>query len=301
MRVFHEIRESDIASLTDLCIAGMEFDSFNTDLVREKTLAASDFDPALSIVEENAGKIRGFIQGAFGVHGNTPHGWIRLLVVHPQFRGHGIASGLLAELEKRLKAKGAQAITTMDSAANYLSPGIDWRYIEAYSFLEKHRYSRIGSSLNLVCDLSPQKFDVNTEISQLAAHGYAIKRAQPSDRDAVLAFLRANFPAWEDEVLHCFGNSPISLHICLDKSAVIGFSAYQGNNKTLPWFGPMGVVPTQRSQGIGAVVCTLCLRDLALQGHKEAIIPWVGPVRFYSKVCNARIDRMFWIWRKQFQ
>jgi mycothiol synthase len=298
-RMLREIRECDVAALTDVCIAGMRFDQFDQDLVREKTVGARDFVLSFSILEETANTIRGFIQGALGARDGKAHGWIRLLVVHPDFRKKGVGSALLIELEKRLREKGARAITTMDSAANYLSPGIDSRYTEAYSFLEKHGYERIGANLNLICDISPRTFDVNADVHRLATEGYIIRRAESADRAAVLAFLRTCFPFWEEEVLECFNNSPISLHICVRNGEVVGFSAYQGNNKSLPWFGPMGVMPTERAKGIGAIVCKLCLRDLALQGHKKSIIPWVGPVRFYSKVCNARIDRVFWVWGKE--
>ena len=297
--MLRQLVPGDLEAITQICQVGMPHDRFFPELVEEKTLGARDYDPGLSLVDENSGCIRGFVQGVFGEALGVPHGWIRLMVVHPSFRKQGVGSLLLQEIENRLRAKGARKISTMDSVANYLTPGVDFRYTEAYGFFEKHGYQRVRENMNLICDVRPGQFDVSADIDRLEREGFQIKRADSVDKERVLKFLRAEFPAWVGEVLECYRNRPISLYICYHQGEVVGFSAYEGNNRNTGWFGPMGVLPMTRGRGIGRVLCQLCLGDIARQGHTQSIIPWVGPVRFYSKVCNSRIDRVFWVYEKE--
>jgi ribosomal protein S18 acetylase RimI-like enzyme len=65
-------------------------------------------DPELFLVYENAGdkKIIGTVVGGY----DGWRGWIYRLGVHPDFRRKGIASKLLAEVIRRLYAKGARRI-----------------------------------------------------------------------------------------------------------------------------------------------------------------------------------------------
>jgi mycothiol synthase len=60
----------------------------------------------------------------------------------------------------------------------------------------------------------------------------------------------------------------------------------------------MGTLPVLRGKGIGSILLRLCLRDLGRQGFRTAIIPWVGPTRFYARFCGARLDRCFWAYQK---
>jgi len=297
--MIRELRKEDIKAITDICVKGMEYDYLNEDLVREKTIEASDYEPELGIVYEKEGKVVGFAQCAYGPRRGDIWGYIRLLVVHPTYRQQGIGSALLKECEERLAKKDVALISIMDAIPNYLTPGLDYRYTEAFCFLSKHGYEKVGENINLICDVSPDKFDVTEDLRRLEKEGFTIRRAEPDDKEEVLRFIRSEFALWEGEVKEFFRNDPISLHICLRGEEVVGFSGYDGNNKNTGWFGPMGVLPECRGKGIGALLCKLCLRDIALQGHKRSIIPWVGPIRFYSYVCQARIDRIFWVWQKK--
>ncbi len=293
------IDERDIKEITEVCRKGMEFDRFTEDLVWEKTIAARDFNPQLGLVYEEEGKVVGFAQSAMGKRNNQPHGWIRLLVVNPAYRRQGVGRSLIEESEQRLGSLGVSAVSIMDSVPNYLTPGLDFRYTPGYCFLEKQGYERIGYNIDLICDVLPDKYHVDDAIARLDKEGFIIKRAAKNERGKVMDFIRKDFTSWEAEVSEAFYNEPISLHICIYEKKVVGFSAYDTNNKGTGWFGPMGVTPVTRGKGIGGILCQLCLRDIAMQGHRTSVIPWVGPVYFYSRVCDARLDRIFWVWHKK--
>jgi hypothetical protein len=58
-------------------------------------------------------------------------------------------------------------------------------------------------------------------------------------------------------------------------------------------FGPMGTADEARGLGLGEVLLYRCMADLQAAGHKTAVIPWVGPDAYYSRLLNCHIDRVF--------
>jgi len=299
MGLVRALADADIPALTRICQLGMEYDTWYDELLREKTVDAKDYDPELGLVYEEEGEIAGFIQGAVGKKLGKTWGWIRLLAVHPGQRCRGIGDKLLKEAEKRLIARGAGSLSIMDVPANYQMPGVDIRYKEAFCFLPKKGYKRGIPNINLICDVNTQMIDEQKEKKRLEKEGFVLKKASEEDWEGLEKFLKANWECWIDEARSSFDNTPKTIYICIHKGAVVGFCGYEGNNRGMGWFGPMGVDPITRGKGIGAAICLLCLQEIALLGHKRAIIPWVGPVRFYDKVCNAVIDRLFWTYTKK--
>ena len=293
------LNKSDIPSITKLLNDSMEYDKIFFDgLVNEKIFGDERYDLQSTLVEEQNGKIIGFINGVYEKREKRSRGWIKLLAVHPEHRLKSVGSNLIKEVENHFKKLGIEYITIMDSAPNYYMPGLDFRYTEGNCFLLKNGYEKTGENINLIADIGPGQFNVDSDIKRLNKDGVIIKRADKNNKEAVIKFLTQAFPSWLGEVNETFKNNLVSLYISIIDDKVVGFSAYDGNNRGIGWFGPMGVLPVTRGKGIGAILCELCLRDIALQGHKQSIIPWVGPVRFYSKVCNSRIDRLFWTYRK---
>ncbi|MFD0784037.1 GNAT family N-acetyltransferase, partial [Micromonospora azadirachtae] len=59
--------------------------------------------------------------------------------------------------------------------------------------------------------------------------------------------------------------------------------------------------PAAEGSGIGGVLLRRCLRDQRAAGHDSAQIGWVGPVPFYSRSAGARIERVFFLYRKQIE
>jgi mycothiol synthase len=300
--MLRELTENDLPALVDLCAKGLPFEphAWTERLVREKTFGARDFDPALALGFEAGGHLLGFIQGVARDHLGERRGWVRLLVVNPAWWDQGIGGQLLSEIERRVAERGAERIGIMDSVPNYLTPGVDFRCTAAFCFLTKRGYEKKQGNLNLMCDLSRDDFsDCDRTLVDLAHRGFEVRRAEPADRAACAAWAEREFAGWREEIDACFANDPISLWICLREGEIAGFSAYDSNNVGTGFYGPLGVSPVTRGHGIGALVTRLCLRDLRRQGHRRAVIPWVGPVRFYNRCCGAWIDRLFWAFEKR--
>ena len=293
------LNEKDLEAVTELCSRAMQFDRFFRELIFEKTFGDSDFDRDLNLVDDQEGNIQGLASGVIRTRDNTPVGYVKLLAVDPDFRERGIGSQLLTELESRFKEKGCQKVRIMDSAPNYFMPGLDFRYTEGTCFLRKRGYIQDGENLNLLADLQYFLTEFDEEIEKLSKNGIEVRRAFMANKDDVLKMVVSEWPGWFSEVDATFRHDPPTLFIALRDKQPVGFSAYDSNNVRTGWFGPMGVLPSERKLGIGQIVCKLCLAEIKKQGFHTSVIPWVGPVRFYSKTCNAVNDRVFWTYEKQ--
>ncbi|MEO6399006.1 MAG: GNAT family N-acetyltransferase [Tepidiformaceae bacterium] len=99
--------------------------------------------------------------------------------------------------------------------------------------------------------------------------------------------MREHFPAWEDEVATAFARVPPTLFISIESGEVTGFAAY---NVTRPdFFGPTGVLKSERGRGIGRILLLQALQALAAEGYAYAIIGEVGPAAFYEKTVGATL------------
>lgn len=293
------LEEKDLSAVTELCNSAMPLDRFFESLLYEKIFGDSDYNRDLNLVVHENGTIAGFVGGVIREKKGQLTGYVKLLAVEPEFREKGFAKMLLTELEHRVKDMGIEKIRIMDSAPNYFMPGLDYRYTEGTCLLRRMGYEKDGENLNLLSDLQYFSTDFSDEIKDCQDKGFEIRRARESDKEKVYEMINKEWPPWVAEADVTFRHDPISLFIALKEGDVVGFSAYDSNNVGTGWFGPMGVLTEYRKYGLGQVVCKLCLAEIKKQGFHTSIIPWVGPVRFYSKVCNARNDRVFWTYQKQ--
>jgi GNAT superfamily N-acetyltransferase len=102
----------DAARLMDLWRAASL--RFHPDLVERELTSILVRD--LVLVEEEGGELTGTISGSY----DGTRGWVRRLVTRPDRRGRGIASALLADLERRLLAVGCPKVNLLiepDNAA----------------------------------------------------------------------------------------------------------------------------------------------------------------------------------------
>jgi len=273
---------------------GMIHDQLTDRLIDEKIWLDPNFNEDLALVAAEGGIAIGFIFGT--LRGRT--GCIKFIVVERPFRRKGIGNALLEELESRLADLGASSVRIDGSAPNYLNPGLDPRYTEAYVFFSERGYKVTGTEINMSVDLN-RNFDTSEREKDLLSEGIEVLRATADDKESVLEFIARTFPGWRDEVHVTFSNDPISLHIAKHKGRPVAFAAYDANNLGTGWFGPMGTDPDFRGKGIGGVLLKRCLIDIRDQGHTKAIIPWVGPVGFYVKEVGANISRLFWRMEKE--
>jgi predicted N-acetyltransferase YhbS len=127
---------------------------------------------------------------------------------------------------------------------------------------------------------------IEPHIESMRQRGIVIRRARPYEITPVRAFVETNFAqAWADEITVGFANKPTSVFIAHREDQVLGFAAYECTARA--YFGPMGVLESQRGSGIGKVLLIACLHGLAELGYAYGIIGGAGPTEFYTRAVGA--------------
>ncbi|SNT61807.1 Acetyltransferase (GNAT) family protein [Asanoa hainanensis] len=236
----------------------------------------------------------GVVLGSTG-YGDPSVGHVDLIAVHPEHRRHGIGRALLARAEASLAEFGATSIALVGNAPVYAWPGIDVRYTAAVCLAEASGYARADIAWNMTADLTPGSpaLAPTTEAeARLASAGVAVRRAVPADVPGLAEFAAAEFgPGWGAEVAASEG-----IHYAVRDGAVLGFACWGSSRPS--YFGPMGTAAAARGLGVGGVLLRRCLREQHAAGLSSAQIGWVGPVPFYSTNSGARIERVFFLYRR---
>ncbi|MDG4773265.1 GNAT family N-acetyltransferase [Solwaraspora sp. WMMD792] len=255
----------------------------------------------VAVVDET---VRGVVLGSVA-HRDPSVGHVDLIAVDPQWRRQGLGRALLGRAESALAARGAGEVLLAGNPPYYAWPGVDVRYTPAVCLAMALGYLQDRTAWNMTADLasagSPALRDTADAQRRLAQAGITVRRADGDDVAALVAFTQATFgDAWAAEVAHSVGRPDAGCHLAVrtgDPGEVLGFAAYGSSRPS--WFGPMGTAPTAQGLGIGAILLRRCLRDLAEAGHQRVEIGWVGPVPFYASAAGARIERVFFLYRKQ--
>ncbi len=121
--------------------------------------------------------------------------------------------------------------------------------------------------------------------------GFLLRRPNSFERTPVTEFVRTHFSqGWADEMEATFARQPITSFIAIENKKnegkkIVGFAAYEATSKA--YFGPTGVLPAYRGQGIGKALLIESLWGLRDLGYAYGIIGAAGPVAFYQKSVNA--------------
>lgn len=250
------------------------------------------------------GSVVGVVLGSLS-HRDPDVGHVDLVAVRPDRRRRGIGRALLTRMEAALAALGAGEVALAGNPPYYAWPGIDVRYTPAVCVALALGYRHERTAWNMTADLSaddsPALRDTAEAERRLAAQGITVRRATADDLDGLVEFAQTRFGgAWGGEVAHSIGRDGAGCHLAVRVDGeVLGFAAYGSCRPS--WFGPMGTAPAAQGLGIGSVLLRRCLRDQRAAGHDRAQIGWVGPVQFYANVVGARIERVFFLYRKELE
>lgn len=194
--------------------------------------------------------------------------WLRILAVHPEARGRGIGSALLADGEQL----GARVIAA--EPGNYFTPGI----LEGQrAFFEKRGYQETAATWNL---------EVALPIGPISPIGPI--RPPHADADRVLSFVEREFGRiWRFEAAKAFQREQPPCFIEEENGTLTGFVVHDVNNRGLGWFGPTGVAKASRGRGTGCRLLLASLADLHRLGCSRAVIPWTDALAFYDRCCGA--------------
>ncbi|MEU7843206.1 GNAT family N-acetyltransferase [Micromonospora sp. NPDC049114] len=228
-------------------------------------------------------------------------GHVDLVAVLPDQRRRGVGRALLSRAEQALGQRGVTEVLLAGNPPYYAWPGIDVRYTPAVCAALALGYHQDRTAWNMTADLSydgsPALRSTEAAEQRLAGQGITVRRAEPADLPALAAFARSTFGGtWDGELAGSVGRAGAGCHLAERAGEVLGFAAYGSSRPS--WFGPMGTAPSAEGSGIGGVLLRRCLRDQRAAGVDRAQIGWVGPVPFYSGSAGARIERVFFLYRR---
>jgi len=123
-------------------------------------------------------------------------------------------------------------------------------------------------------------------IQTMLDSGVIVRRARPYEISIVRRFVAKHFnELWADEISVGYANKPVSVYIAIRDGLVIGFGAYECTRRG--FFGPTGVMESERGKSIGHALLVASLHGLAELGYVYAVIGGAGPTEFYEKSVGA--------------
>jgi len=126
------------------------------------------------------------------------------------------------------------------------------------------------------------------EMDRLRGAGVIIRRGRPYEIERITKFVAQHFaPTWAQEVSVGFGTKPTSVFIAIRDQQLVGFGAYECTCRG--FFGPTGVLESERGRGVGKALLLASLHGLREMGYAYGIIGGVGPAEFYAKAVGATL------------
>ncbi len=127
---------------------------------------------------------------------------------------------------------------------------------------------------------------LDPELDHLREGGVVIRRGRPYEIERICKFVADKFaPTWAHEISVGFANKPSSVFIAIRGGELVGFAAYECTCRG--FFGPMGVLESERGKNVGRALLVASLHGLRDMGYAYGIIGGVGPAEFYTKAVGA--------------
>ena len=308
------LRKADVPSLVEAWNRCLEHDQITIDRFENLFLNDPNFDLNGSFIVESDERIVGCMIGVRRIHAEEVGdsqvgiGWITAFFVVPEYQRLGVGSELLMHCERFLKDAGCTKICCNGYAPYYVAPGVDARYESAVGFLESRGYQvftepvAMGMSLEGV-ETPDRVKEVETELRR---DGFEVVWLEEKYEEALLQFLRDEFPFWFSSVKVALDLGRRDILIAVKGSEVVGFTQWENPltdppNGALGRFGPFGVKADLRNRGIGAVIFYRLVEEVQSKGAKRLWFGWAGPrnLTFYERA-GCAVERRFKMFSKSF-
>lgn len=230
-------------------------------------------------------------------------GWLAGLGVTPDERRAGHGTRLLESGLRYLATAGCSVAELGGNGERYLLPGADpVAYPEFRGLLQSHGFRRTGATEAMTCDLS----DAPAVVAPPAGERYEYLLPDDGDIPELLAVVSGFSHSWAGLVRSYLSRADGAANIWAARGpdGIVGFAGFDLFPGCPGRFGPTGVIPAVRGQGVGAHLLRLSLGSMAARGHRSAWFLW-GPEgesgrRMYASA-GFRVSRQFEFFSRDLQ
>ena len=300
---FRPFQSGDLEPIVSLWNACLHKDPITSERFWRLFLLDPNFRAEGALVAEFDGRPVGFLQAMVqrppvGSTTNSPvPGWITAFFVATEFRCLGIGSHLMDLGLEFLRSYQCESVSINGYAPNYAFPGVDVDYVEATSFLEARGFKRIAEPVAMALLFDDWKGSVHVALD------ITVRPVELQDTLPLLAFAEKQFPHWRECILDGLQVCASNVFVALQGDEVIGFAQWENPQTDPPTgatgrFGPFGVHPELRGQGLGTVIFGKVIEHLKSRGVDSLWFGWAGGrnLSFYERAgCKVtRRYQMFW-------
>lgn len=288
---FHE----DIINLWNTCLPDFKL----TDRLLEQNVWQSPYVlHEGSAIKEIDGKIVGVViakmwHETHGISLNKEHGWIQMLLVHPDYRQQKIGTELYKYAEQALLKNGVKKIQ-IGGDLGHLLCGVPLAQQAGMTFAETIGFTQVVESVDFTKSITGQ-------LSLPKKDNVEFLLLEKDEQQQLLEFMEQSFPGrWTFEAHDYFAQGGTGRDYVVVKweGKIVGFcrindehSAWKGPNYNwaeqfdqLGGIGPLGVNSDYRKYGLGRAVIEAAEFYLQQRGKKTFFIDWTDLITFYEKL-----------------
>lgn len=220
--------------------------------------------------------------------------WISLFLVKSSYRGQGIGSRLLENVEKEVEKLRKKRLYLGRDYLNFF-PGLPVDLKNNLSWFEKRGFKRPDDTYDLI--------KIKQEKVTLKNNNITYRICTLDDKDNLIEFIKRNWPGrWTKEAVDYFNNGGTGKEyaIGLDNNQICAFArisypttatsliayslTWRNRFEALGGIGPLGVDSMYRKKHIGFDIVAFANNVLVDSNASEIIIDWTGLLDFYRKL-----------------
>jgi mycothiol synthase len=289
-----------VGELLELWQRVMPRDAPGSERFRDLALLDPQFRPEGLTMLFRAGRLIGFSYAVAAASASGgPQGWLAGLGVAPEERRAGHGTRLLESSLRFLAEAGCRCVRLGGNGERYLLPGADpAEYPQFYAFIQAAGFALTGSTEAMACDLRGRAPAAAPAADPAADGPYLYRQPRDGDYPELLRVAAAFSPGWAGLVRSHLARAgpPPRIWMACAPGRIVGFAASDLFPGCSGRFGPMGVLPETRGQGVGGRLVRLTLGSMAARGLPSAWFLW-GPQsssgrRMYESA-GFRVNRRF--------
>jgi len=288
-------------------------DPISVDRFWRTILLDPNFRAEGAVVAEIEGRTVGFLlaiarRAPIGISKFDPHfGWISVFFVAPEFRRMKVGRRMVKTGIDFLHWHGSLTVTVNGYAPYYAFPGVDLEYRGALRFMEAVGFQPLIEVVAM--GLSLEEIEVPETImtsrDHFKASGVIVRPFDLLDTVPLLQFAEEHFDYWHQSLIDGLQQNCANVLVACRGEEILGFAQWENPQTDPPSgapgrFGPFGVRPDLRGNGLGAVIFYTLIEKVKAEGANNLWFGWAGGKNFtFYERAGCSVTRRYQMFRMQ--